>query len=220
MNNIKLILQILFCHPPGAPSQEAAYPIRYRFLIFKWFNESNFKCFYLICLFRFYFTDQTRVSSTTGGENSIVQMIGSLYDAIENEYGALSTRLFRTFKPKSSKTSTTWTWRKLCCLPYVLLFEISFSCIIIGVCALTVYLKNVNSNADSLGDLTNFTLQIILIIVALLLGVTTVANLYTWSKLFRTIFFSQRRHLQRSISKLETLKSEGFLQTLRQEVNF
>lgn len=54
---------------------------------------------------------------------------------------------------------------------------------------------------------------------ALLLGVLTVANLYTWSKLLRTVFFSQRRHLQKSISKLETLKSEGFLQTLRQEVS-
>lgn len=44
-----------------------------------------------------------RVSSTTGGENSIVQMIGSLYDAIENDYGAVATRLYRAFKPKSSK---------------------------------------------------------------------------------------------------------------------
>ena len=49
---------------------------------------------------RFYFTDQTRVSSTAGGENSVVQMIGSLYDAIESDYGALATRLFRAFKPK------------------------------------------------------------------------------------------------------------------------
>lgn len=215
MNNIKLILQILFCHPPGAPSQEiSAYPIR--------FNDFLFDNFYENCIsfiYRFYFTDQTRVSSTTGGENSIVQMIGSLYDAIENEYGALSTRLYRTFKPKSKKSSSTWTWRKLCCLPYVLLFEITFSCVVVGICALTVYLKNVNSNGNQISDVTNFSLQIILIIVALLLGITTVANLYTWSKLFRTIFFSQRRHLQRSISKLETLKSEGFLQTLRQEVN-
>lgn len=53
--------------------------------------------------FRFYFTDQTRVSSTTGGENSVVQMIGSLYDAIESDYGAVATRLYRAFKPKPGK---------------------------------------------------------------------------------------------------------------------
>lgn len=65
----------------------------------------------------------------------------------------------------------------------------------------------------------NLALGIVLMACALLLGVLTVANLYTWSRLLRTVFFSQRRHLQRSIAKLETLKSEGFLQTLRQEVS-
>jgi len=50
---------------------------------------------------RFYFTDQTRVSSTTGGENSVVQMLGSLYESIENDYGAFPTRLYRAFRPKS-----------------------------------------------------------------------------------------------------------------------
>jgi ankyrin repeat-rich membrane spanning protein len=53
--------------------------------------------------FRFYFTDQTRVSSTTGGENSVVQMLGSLYDSIETDYGAFATRLYRAFRPKSGK---------------------------------------------------------------------------------------------------------------------
>lgn len=58
-----------------------------------------------------------------------------------------------------------------------------------------------------------------MITVALILSVSIVANLYTWSRTFRALFYSQRRHLQRSISKLETLKSEGFLQTLKSEVN-
>lgn len=40
------------------------------------------------------------MSSTTGGENSVVQMIGSLYDSIENHYGTLATRLYRAFRPK------------------------------------------------------------------------------------------------------------------------
>ncbi|KAJ8969884.1 hypothetical protein NQ317_011176 [Molorchus minor] len=196
MNNLKLILQILFCHPPGASNDGlTAMPIR------------------------FYFTDQTRVTSTGAGENSVVQMLGSLYDAIESQYGALATRLYRTFKPKPVKSSSTWTWRKMCCLPYVILFEITFMMVIIGACALTMYIIHVNSNAIDSDKVTSFTLQIVLIVAALMLGIAAVANLYTWSKLLKTVFFSQRRHLQRSISKLETLKSEGFLQTLRQEVN-
>lgn len=58
-----------------------------------------------------------------------------------------------------------------------------------------------------------------MITVALILAVSIIANLYTWSRTLKALVFSQRRHLQRSISKLETLKSEGFIQTLRSEVN-
>ncbi|XP_015838726.1 kinase D-interacting substrate of 220 kDa B isoform X2 [Tribolium castaneum] len=197
LNNIKLILQVLFCNPPGAVPYDgvSANPIR------------------------FYFTDQTRVSSTAGGENSVVQMIGSLYDAIENDYGALATRLYRAFKPKPVKSSSTWKLRKLCCVPYVAVFEIIFLCVLVGTCALTVYLVHVNSDDNNSHEMVRFTLQIVLITDALLLGVAVVANVYTWSRLFKSVLFSQRRHLQRTIARLETLKSEGFLQALRQEVN-
>ncbi|XP_050303117.1 kinase D-interacting substrate of 220 kDa B isoform X3 [Anthonomus grandis grandis] len=201
MNNLKLILQILFCHPPGASREDgiSAQPIR------------------------FFFTDQTRLSSTTGGENSVVQMIGSLYDSIESHYGTLATRLYRAFRPKPVKSASTWTWRKMCCLPYVVIFEIIFFMVAIGFSALTYYIrriKSINSSEDSSSaNMAKATLEVILILAALLLAVATVANAYTWSKLFISLLFSQRRHLQRSISKLDTLKSEGFLQTLRQEVN-
>ncbi|CAG9821942.1 unnamed protein product [Phaedon cochleariae] len=196
MNNLRLVLQILFCHPPGTSHERTgAQPIR------------------------FFFTDQTRVSSTTGGENSVVQMIGSLYDAIENQYGSLATRLYRAFKPRPVKSSATWTWRRVCCLPYILFFEMTFLMIIIGTCALSVYLFHIQSEDVGNDDITGFTLKIILIVAALLLGIATIANMYTWSRMLVALLFSQRRHLQRSIAKLETLKSEGFLQTLRQEVN-
>lgn len=62
------------------------------------------------------------------------------------------------------------------------------------------------------------TMHVILITVALLLGVTCVANLYTWGRVFVALVFSQRRHLQRAISRLDTLKSEGFQQALTHEV--
>ena len=63
------------------------------------------------------------------------------------------------------------------------------------------------------------TAHIIMISIALLLAVSVVANLYTWSRTLQSLIFSQRRQLRRKIAKLETLKSEGFLQTLRSEVN-
>lgn len=63
------------------------------------------------------------------------------------------------------------------------------------------------------------TAHIIMISIALVLAISIIANLYTWSRTLQALVFSQRRHLQRSISKLETLKSEGFIQTLKSEVN-
>lgn len=58
-----------------------------------------------------------------------------------------------------------------------------------------------------------------MITIGLVLAISIIANLYTWSRTLKALVFSQRRHLQRSISKLETLKSEGFIQTLRSEVS-
>ena len=58
-----------------------------------------------------------------------------------------------------------------------------------------------------------------MITVLLLLAFSVIANLYTWSRTFKAIVFSQRRHLQRSIAKLETIKSEGFIHVLKSEVN-
>ncbi|KAG7210898.1 hypothetical protein KM043_016276 [Ampulex compressa] len=194
LNSLKLLLQVIFCHPPGGQVHDGVtvQPIK------------------------FYFTDQTRVGTTAAGENAVVQMVGSLYDSIENDFGSLSTRLYRAFRPKPDKSTTTWKWRHLCCLPYIVIFEFCFCSLLVGISVLTVYLIDISSNESTI---EKFTAHIIMITVALILAVSVIANLYTWSRTLQALVFSQRRHLQRSISKLETLKSEGFIQTLRSEVN-
>lgn len=75
-------IKVMFCNPPGAQSgsESAAQPIR------------------------FYFTDQARISNTTGGEHYVSQMLGSLYDSIEADYGVLATRLYRAFRPTARKS--------------------------------------------------------------------------------------------------------------------
>lgn len=50
-----------------------------------------------LCVFRFLFTDYNRLSSV-GGETSMAEMIATLSDACEREFGFLATRLFRVFK--------------------------------------------------------------------------------------------------------------------------
>lgn len=62
------------------------------------------------------------------------------------------------------------------------------------------------------------TLRILLIGIGTLLAVVLVANIYTLSHMVKALIFSQRRHVQRTIARLDTLKSEGFLQALKAEV--
>ena len=38
------------------------------------------------------FTDQSKVSTSAGAENSVIQILGSLYDSLETTYGTFSTR--------------------------------------------------------------------------------------------------------------------------------
>ena len=66
------------------------------------------------------------MTTSTGGENSVIQMIGSLYDNIEATYGTLTTRLYRAFRPRPVKSSTPLRLRKLCCIPYAALYMFSF----------------------------------------------------------------------------------------------
>ncbi|KAL0272477.1 UNVERIFIED_CONTAM: hypothetical protein PYX00_005429 [Menopon gallinae] len=193
LDSYRLILQVMFCHPPGA----------------QW-NDSK------VQPIRFNFTDQTRISSTTGGENSVVLMLGSLYDSIENDYGNLSTRLYRAFRPKSVKAASSWKWRKACCVPHILIFELALFLFLFEICLITIYFTHSYDSSDLV--MTEISLRVTLITIGTLLAVALVANTYTLSHMMKAIVFSQRRHLQKTISKLDTLKSEGFIQALKGEV--
>lgn len=62
--------------------------------------------------------------------------------------------------------------------------------------------------------------EVILYTVGLIVAMAILSNLYTWGRMFGSLIFSQRRQLQRTITRVETIKSEGFLQAVRQEVTF
>lgn len=55
---------------------------------------------------------------------------------------------------------------------------------------------------------------------AIVVGFCIVSNMYTWTHILKALMFPQRKHLQKTISSLETVKSEGFMEALRSEVNF
>ena len=68
--------------------------------------------------------NSVKVITAAGGQNSVTQMIGSLYDAIEDHYGIFASRLYRAFRPKPLKSTATSSWRKMCCLPYAYIYMV------------------------------------------------------------------------------------------------
>ncbi|KAK1874790.1 Kinase D-interacting substrate of 220 kDa B, partial [Dissostichus eleginoides] len=75
---LQLLLRLMFRNPPSLPEQSTrALPVR------------------------FLFTDYNRLSSV-GGETSMAEMIATLSDACEREFGFLATRLFRGAGPEGA----------------------------------------------------------------------------------------------------------------------
>ncbi|KAK7023667.1 hypothetical protein SK128_026823 [Halocaridina rubra] len=234
MAALKLVLQVMFCSPPGPQWKEWKDGVQARPL-------------------KFIFAEGAKPSSTAAGENSVVQMLGSLFDMVEREYGMFATRFYRAFRPKPQGSSSPWKYRRLCCMPYIVIFFVTLICLvavafiagIFGIHPTTPYetmeetkpSENFNgrelavdedlNSAESSeeldpvdnrpyhGDLINP----LLITLGVLVAVVVVANLHTLARMCGSLIFSHRSHLLRRVAKLDAIKAEGYLQTLKAEVN-
>ncbi|XP_065207464.1 kinase D-interacting substrate of 220 kDa B isoform X2 [Planococcus citri] len=192
MNCIRLILQIIFCHPPNQASSRssAVVPIKY------------------------YFANQSKVTTTSAGENTVVNIIGSLFDAIENDHGTFPTRLYRAFTPKPAKRQASWAWRRLCCIPSIVLFELNLvSIILLGI---TLFLQN---GIEIFGEFyTETTRNAAIAACAVFIAFCVVSNMYTFAHTFKALMFPQRKHLQKAVANLPNIKSAGFMEALKAEV--
>ena len=54
-----------------------------------------------------------------------------------------------------------------------------------------------------------------LISIAVIVGLVLVANAQTFFRVIKSLMFSQRRHVQSAIAKLDVVKSEGYLQAVK-----
>merc|ERR1719186_798329 len=217
-SSLELISKVLFCQPPGSNwrgRQEKASPLR------------------------LFFTDQTKVSTSAGGDNSVVQMIGSLYDSIENTYGKTTTRLYRAFQPSPVSSTSGLILKKFCCIPYAIIYLLSFLLLLAEIIVIimatetkeagTSLRSNRNFSLPILNDVpseivldTNYMDNIVhylLIVLSLLLGIILLSNVQTFVHIFRSLFFSQRSHLQRAVSNQDLVKSEGYLQAVKKEID-
>lgn len=242
-------------------------------------------------------------------------MLGSLFDKVEQEYGLFATRFYRAFRPKSQRTASPWKYRRLCCLPYIVIFFITLACLLTALTMLslinlypetpleqetlhlqkrrsfsfanekdededyqtskensseeettekmaTEFLTSTINNATTLlaggrvttgesveniplesvypsdddSDVADYDEEFhyglhdfhknygaiinpVLITLGVLVAIVLIANLQTIARIFSALIFSQRRHLLRSVRKLDTLKAESYLRILKNELN-
>ncbi|CAB1342731.1 unnamed protein product [Coregonus sp. 'balchen'] len=153
----------------------------------------------------FLFTDYNRLSSV-GGETSLAEMIATLSDACEREFGFMATRLFRVFKTEESQGKKKW--KKTCCIPSFVIFVFILGCLITGMALLAVFKV----------DGANQTVNAVLIAMASAVGLALVLNCRTWWQVADSVLNSQRKRLHSAANKMHKLKSEGFMKVLKNEV--
>jgi len=199
---LRLLVNVVFCHPPGTQwinEQEKAQPLK------------------------LFFTDQSKVNTSAGAENSVIQIIGSLYDSLEHTYGKFSTRLYRAFRPNPVKSTSPQRLRKLCCIPYSALYVFSYIILVLEVFIVIVKIELHYGTMELNESLTSSNIDQILLVLAILLGIIlgliVVSNIYTIGRVMNALIFSQRTHLQRAVSKHDAVQSEGYLQAVKKEVN-
>ncbi|XP_076021609.1 kinase D-interacting substrate of 220 kDa B [Genypterus blacodes] len=178
---LELLLKLMFVNPPELPEQTTrALPVR------------------------FLFTDYNRLSSV-GGETSMAEMIATLSDACEREFGFMATRLFRVFKKDEIKGKK---WKKTCCVPSFVLFALTLGCLITGMALLAIFKVNPD----------NLTVNAVLIAMASVVGLALLLNCKTWWQVADSVLNSQRKRLHSAANNLHKLKSEGFMKVLKHEV--
>ncbi|XP_061897569.1 kinase D-interacting substrate of 220 kDa B isoform X2 [Entelurus aequoreus] len=178
---LELLLKLMFVNPPELPEQTTrALPVR------------------------FLFTDYNRLSSV-GGETSMAEMIATLSDACEREFGFMATRLFRVFKNDEIQGKK---WKKTCCVPSFVLFAVTLCCLIAGLALLAIFKV----------DAENLTVNAVLIAMASVVGLALLLNCKTWWQVGDSVLNSQRKRLHRAANNLHQLKSEGFMKVLKHEV--
>ncbi|XP_044022906.1 kinase D-interacting substrate of 220 kDa B isoform X5 [Siniperca chuatsi] len=178
---LELLLKLMFVNPPELPEQTTrALPVR------------------------FLFTDYNRLSSV-GGETSMAEMIATLSDACEREFGFMATRLFRVFKNDEIQGKK---WKKTCCVPSFVLFALTLGCLITGMALLAIFKV----------DPENLTVNAVLIAMACVVGLALLLNCRTWWQVADSVLNSQRKRLHSAANNLHKLKSEGFMKVLKHEV--
>ncbi|XP_045785394.1 kinase D-interacting substrate of 220 kDa B isoform X2 [Maniola jurtina] len=185
--SLLLLLQVMFCHPPGPEDPRAlpATPIR------------------------FHFTEGMKSAAGQEGEAMVVQMIGSLAEALECQYGRVCTRLARAFRPRPVSSTSGWKWRRACCIPHIITFELSFACVLVSVCVLIIFLTNEDPSRRDVR-------QGLVVGACAAAGAVLLANLYAGARALAALALPPRARLARLARAIR--KDRAHALALRPEV--
>jgi ankyrin repeat-rich membrane spanning protein len=147
---------------------------------------------------RFHFAETN--SAASNGEMALGYMLAALFTAIENYYGSIPTRLYRAFRPRPLKPSSNWRFRKMCCLPIFLLFELFLFALSAGIALLIIWFMSGDN------DELKRKIEISLYVLSAFLVFAAFFNLNAWMKASQTIFFSQGRYLRKIMKSNEGKK--------------
>ncbi|XP_037040585.1 kinase D-interacting substrate of 220 kDa isoform X5 [Bradysia coprophila] len=172
LSHLRLIVQVAFCHPPGPKHSSQPMPVR------------------------FHFAETSSAAPT--GETAVGYMLASLFEAIENHYGSLPTRLYRALKPRPVKATAGWKWRRMCCIPVVILFELAF----FGLITISSLLIVLYGSSTPYEDETRQGILVSLYIVGAVLVLYLLGAIRGLDAL-KNLFFSQSRHLKKSLKSHE-----------------
>ena len=200
LTQLELLAKILFCRPPGPSwrsSQGSAAPLRH------------------------FFTDQTKVSGSGGGEDTVTVMVATLLHTLEQTYGQFPTRLYRAVGAQPETSSSARSFRTFAGIPLVLLYLLTFGLAWLEITLIILSVENSLAEAGgSARALTEQAVHVLLIFSSSILALVFLLNLRTFVQLLRSLFTSQRSHLIRATEDNNILKSEGRLQAVRNELTF
>ena len=206
LDMMELVCKIVFCHPPGRRKKSG--PGQQRIHL------------------QHFFTDQTKVSTTGGGEDTVTLMIGTLLDSVESHHGRLVTRLYRALRPAKDITSTTISLRSFMGVPYVIIYILS---LLLAISEISLIILAVETNQTNIeveyvktsGQIIFETfIHVMIIFVSSILALIALLNVPTIIRIFISMFYSQKSYLNSSLNNSNIVKSEGQLQAIRIELKF
>ena len=168
------------------------------------------------------------MNTTSGGEDTVTLMVGSLLDSVESYHGRLVTRLYRAIRPAKNAAASTLTFRRFLGIPHILIY---LACVLLAMLEVILIVLTVETDQVTVEEnmedpdiiiapqnLLVTSLQIVIALVTSLLALVALVHIPTGLRIVKSLFFSQRSYLHSALADTDLVRSEGQLEAIRGEL--